>query len=99
VLRDYVLENIDGLRQAFPNLSTNTIQRLMKPPKKNTKAAKRYLSLIDARPAGIENDEHKFTPQVFIFSSLFFKVVSLIGASHLSSCMLKRLQLSLTKVK
>lgn len=59
VLVQHLLDNVDGLREAYPNFNKNTVHRLMNPPRKGTIASKRY-PLINARPYRLENKGHKY---------------------------------------
>jgi hypothetical protein len=61
------LDTIPGLREKHPKFNKNTVARLMKPPRRKTKAAERYKGLIDARPFRIENDKHKYGDRVCEF--------------------------------
>lgn len=58
---EYLLETIPDLREKHPNLSKETVARLMEPPRRGTHHAKMFKGLIKARPSRVENNNHKFS--------------------------------------
>jgi hypothetical protein len=84
-LKDELLRSVDGLQQSYPNFSTNTVARLMSPPKKSSNSARLYHEYVKARPGRCENDKHIYTE----FVCFNFNLAILIMQSHKASATVK----------